>query len=221
MSARVILPTEIGIVVVIVQSLSPVQLFCDPVDCSLQGSSVHGISQARTAEWVTTPSSRDIPEPGSKCKSPAWQADSLPLSHQLLLFSRSVVSYSLRPHRLQHSRLSCPPPSPGACSNSCPWSWWCHPSFSVIPFSSCLQSFPASRSSPMRGLFLLFFFSHFYNVVISAIEHLLFKKTCNCKFFPCLFEICLLYSRMCLSWTWEPSLWNVVIRKDTTPVSGG
>ena len=160
MSARVILPTEIGIVV-IVQSLSPVQLFYDPVDCSLQGFSVHGISQARIVEWVPTPSSRDIPEPGSKCKSPAWQVDSLPLSHQLLLFSRSVVSYSLRPHRLQHSRLSCPPPSPGACSNSCPWSWWCHPSFSVIPFSSCLQSFPASRSSPMRGLFLLFFFSIF------------------------------------------------------------
>ena len=69
------------------------------------------------------------------------------------------------------------------------------------------------------ALFTFFFFFHFYNVVISAIEHLLFKKTCNRKFFPCLFEICLLYSRMCLSWTWEPSLWNVVIRKDTTPIS--
>ena len=61
MSARVILPTEIGNVVVIVQSLSPVQLFCDPMDCSLQGSSVHGISQARILEWVPFPSPGDLP----------------------------------------------------------------------------------------------------------------------------------------------------------------
>ena len=93
MSARVILPLEIGIVVV-AQSLSRVQLFCDPMDCSLPGSSVHGISQARKLEGVTTPSSRGIPDPGIKCESPAWQADSLPLSHQLL-FSSSVVSYSV------------------------------------------------------------------------------------------------------------------------------
>ena len=63
-------------------------------------------------------------------------------------FRCSVVSGSLPPHGLQHSRLPCPSPSPGACSNSCPLSQWCHPtiSFSVIPFSSCLQSFPASGS---------------------------------------------------------------------------
>ena len=55
----------------------------------------------------------------------------------------AVVSDSLRPHGLQHARPSCPSPTPGACSNSCPLSWWCHPtiSSSVIPFSSCLQSF--------------------------------------------------------------------------------
>ena len=65
----------------------------------------------------------------------------------LLLFSHSVVSDSLWPHGLQHTRLPCPSPSPGACSNSCPLSRQCHPtiSFSVIPFS-CLQSFPASGS---------------------------------------------------------------------------
>ena len=59
----------------------------------------------------------------------------------------SVMSTSLRPHRLQHARLSCPSPSSGACSNSCPLSQWCHPtiSFSVVPFFSCLQSFPAIR----------------------------------------------------------------------------
>ena len=63
-------------------------------------------------------------------------------------FSLSVVSNSLRPHGPQHARLPYPPPTPGAYSNSCPWGWWCHPtmSSSVIPFSSCLQSFPESGS---------------------------------------------------------------------------
>ena len=62
---------------------------------------------------------------------------------------------SLRPHGLQHTRLPCPSPSPRACSKSCLLSWWCHPaiSSSVVPFSSCLQSFPASGSFPMSRLF--------------------------------------------------------------------
>ena len=66
--------------------------------------------------------------------------------YTLLLFSYSVSSDSLRPHGLQHARLLYPSPSPRACSNSCPLSWWCHPtiSSSVVPFSSCLQSSPAS-----------------------------------------------------------------------------
>ena len=66
-------------------------------------------------------------------------------------FSRSVVSDSLWPHGLQHARPPCSPPTPGAYSNSCPLSWWCHPtiSSSVIPFSICLQSFPASGSFQM------------------------------------------------------------------------
>ena len=60
------------------------------------------------------------------------------------------MSDSLQPHGLQHARLPCPSPSSGLCSNSCPLSWWCHPtiSSSVVPLSSCLQSFPASGSSP-------------------------------------------------------------------------
>ena len=68
----------------------------------------------------------------------------------LLLFSCSVVS-ALWPHGLQHARLPCPSPFPRACSDSCPLSQWCHPtiSSSVIPFSSCLQSFPASGSFPV------------------------------------------------------------------------
>ena len=70
-------------------------------------------------------------------------------------FSCSVVSNSLRPHELQHARLPCPSPTPGACSNSCPSSGWCHPTilFSVVPFSSCLQSFLASGSFPMSQFF--------------------------------------------------------------------
>ena len=69
--------------------------------------------------------------------------------------SHSVMSNSLQPHGLQQARLPCPPPTtPGACSNSCPLSRWCHPttSSSVIPFS-CLQSFPASGSFLMSQFF--------------------------------------------------------------------
>ena len=69
-------------------------------------------------------------------------------------FSHSVIS-SLWLHRLQHTRHPCPSPTPRACSNSCPSSQWCHPtiSSSVIPFSSCLQSCPASESFPMSQFF--------------------------------------------------------------------
>ena len=71
-------------------------------------------------------------------------------------FSCSVVSDSLRPHGLQHTRVPCPSPTSGACSNSCPLSRRCHPtiSSSVIPFSSCLQSFRASGSFQMSQLFI-------------------------------------------------------------------
>ena len=70
-------------------------------------------------------------------------------------FSRSVVSDSLRPHELQHARPPCPSPTPRVHPNSCPLCRWCHPtiSFSVIPFSSCPQSFPASGSFQMSQLF--------------------------------------------------------------------
>ena len=70
-------------------------------------------------------------------------------------FSHSVVSDSLWPHELQHARPPCPSPSPGVHSDSCPSSPWCHPaiSSSVVPFSSCPQSLPASESFPMSQLF--------------------------------------------------------------------
>ena len=70
-------------------------------------------------------------------------------------FSRWVVSNSLWPQGLQHARPPCPSPTPGVWSNSCPSSQWCHPtiSSSVVPYSSCLQSFPASGYFPMSQFF--------------------------------------------------------------------
>ena len=70
-------------------------------------------------------------------------------------FSRSVMSSSLRTHESQHARPPCPSPTLGVHSDSCPSSQWCHPaiSSSVIPFSSCPQSLPASESFPMSQLF--------------------------------------------------------------------
>ena len=70
-------------------------------------------------------------------------------------FSPSVLSDSKWPHELQHARPPCPSPTPGAYSNSCPLSWWCHPaiSSSVIPFSSHSQYLPASGSFPISQLF--------------------------------------------------------------------
>ena len=75
--------------------------------------------------------------------------------HYSVQFSHSVVSDSLQPRGLQHARPPCPSPTPGAYSNSCPLSRWCHLtiSASVIPFSSHLQSFPASGSFPMSQFF--------------------------------------------------------------------
>ena len=93
------------------------------------------------------------------------------VQHQFssVLFSRSVVSDSLRPHGLQQARLPCPSPTPGVYSNSCPSSWWCHPtiSSSVVPFSSHLQSFPAS------GSFLLSQFSGGHIIGASALVSVL------------------------------------------------
>ena len=87
---------------------------------------------------------------------PVW---SLGWEDSLTSFQWNSIAQScltlLRPHGLQHAWLTCPSPTPGACSNSCPLSWWCHPaiSFSVTPFSSSLQSFLASGSFPVSRLF--------------------------------------------------------------------
>ena len=72
-------------------------------------------------------------------------------------FSRSVMSDSLWPHESQHAKPPCPSPTPGVYSNSCPSSRWCHPanSSSVVPFSSCPQSLPASGSFPTSQLCMM------------------------------------------------------------------
>ena len=90
---------------------------------------------------------------------PQWiffpEAINLDFRRQSVQFSRSVMSDSLQPHEPQHARPLCPSPTPGVYPNSCPLSQWCHLtiSSSVIPFSSCPQSFPASRSFQMIQLF--------------------------------------------------------------------
>ena len=90
-------------------------------------------------------------------------------------FSHSVVSNSLQPHGPQHTRPPCPSPTPGIYPSSCPLSRWCHPtiSSSVVPFSSCLQSFPASGSFQMSQLFT----SGGQSIVVSASTSVLPRNT--------------------------------------------
>jgi len=77
------------------------------------------------------------------------------LTHMQSQFSSITQSYSTLCNSMEHARLPCRSPTPRACSNSCPSSWWCHPttSSSVVPFSFCLQSFPASGSFPVSQFF--------------------------------------------------------------------
>ena len=101
---------------------------CNPMDCSLLGSSVHVILPGRKLEWVAMPSSRGSDQ-GIKPASPALQENSLLLSHgetkyihqfSSVQFSLSLVSDSLQPQESQHARPPCPSPSPGVHSDSCP-----------------------------------------------------------------------------------------------------
>ena len=123
---------------------------------------------SRQEYWSGLPCSPpgDLSNPGIKpasLVSHALQMDSLPLSHLgsqcygfccCCLVTQSCPTFG-DPHGLQHPRLPCPSPSPRACSNSCPLNWWCHPTIpsSIMSFSSCLQSFPASGFFLMSWLF--------------------------------------------------------------------
>ena len=132
---------------------------CNPIHCSPPGSSVRGILQARILEWNAVPSSRGSSWPrieSTSLMSPALAdglfTTSITCEAKINFQSNhSVMSDSLQPQGLQHTRLPCPSPSRGACSNSCPWSWWCHPTISsfVVPFSSCLQSLLALEPFPV------------------------------------------------------------------------
>ena len=127
------------------------------------GSFVHGISQARILEWVSFSYSRGSSQLRDQTLVSCiagrfftiWATREALLRVLVSLFSHSVVSNSLRHYELQHARPPCPSPTPGVYSNSCPLSQWCHPaiSSSVVPFSSCPQSLPASGSFPMSWLF--------------------------------------------------------------------
>ena len=83
------------------------------------------------------------------------QLNNMVVQFSSVQFSHSVVSDSLQPHEPQHARPPCASPTPGVHPNPCPLSWWCHPtiSSSVVPFSSCPQSFPTSGSFQMSQLF--------------------------------------------------------------------
>ena len=145
---------------------------------------VHGILQARVLEWVALPFSRGSSQPRYRTQVShiahafftSWAtrdalSTMIPLKcpnavfwtrwtitnsslHSTLVVVQSCLTLQL--HGLQLSRLPCPSSSPRACSNSCPSSQWCHPTISpsVVPFSSCLQSFPASGSFPVSQLFV-------------------------------------------------------------------
>ena len=132
---------------------------CDPMDYTVQTR----ILQTRILGGIAFPFSKGFSQPRDQTQVSCiasesftiWETRDAPLFTSVQ-FSRSVVSDSLQPHGLQHARPSCPLPTSRVYSNSCPLSQWCHPTIpsSVIPFSSCLQSFPASGSFPMSQFFL-------------------------------------------------------------------
>ena len=133
----------------------------NPMDCHLPDPSVHGIFQARILEWVAISFSRGSSRPRDRTQVShiagiciQWKT-CIYTNISSAQFSHSVVSNSLWPHESQHARPSCPSPTPGVHPDSRPSSQWCHPaiSSSVIPFSSCPQSLPASESFPMSQPF--------------------------------------------------------------------
>ena len=149
--------------VVVVESLSCVQLFCDPMDCSPPGTTAHGISHARTLEWVTISSFRGSSQPRYRTciscgsyigrwilhRGVTWEALEVYINTYRILRDSSVQSrlhvWLIGTPWVAVCQASLFLPTLGAYTNSCPYSQWCHPtiSSSVNPFSSRLQSFPA------------------------------------------------------------------------------
>ena len=124
------------------------------MDCSPLGSSVHDVCPARILEWVAITFSRGISHSrGRICVSYInIQKTKIIISSPIssVQFISVAQSCPLQPHESQHARPPCPSPTPGVHSDLCPSSQWCHPaiSSSVVPFSSCPQSLPASESFP-------------------------------------------------------------------------
>ena len=143
--------------------VSPVQLFATQWTVAHQAPQSMGFSRQEYWSGLPCPPPGDLPDPGiepvslrsSELAGGLFTTNAIWEKQVSVQFSRSVTSDSLRPHELQHTRPPCPSPTPGDHSNSRPSSQWCHPaiSSSVIPFSSCPQSLPASESFPMTQLF--------------------------------------------------------------------
>ena len=144
---------------------NPLQYSClkNPMDRGARLATVHGVAKSHMwlSDWMhtlwvrrqpTAPVTLYMSSVHHRTSAPSTAPNTLFSSIQ---FSRSVVSNSLWPHESQHTRPPCPSPTPGVYSNSSPSSWWCHPtiSSSVVPFSSCPQSLPASGSFPVSQLF--------------------------------------------------------------------
>ena len=125
--------------------------FCNNI---MEISIVHSLGWYSALYWLHL-LLQMVSEKGSLPSAPHGFIFHLTLGQSVSQFSRSVMSDSLPPHESQHARPPCPSQTPGVYSNSCPSSQWCHPAilFSVVPFSSCPQSLPASRSFPMSQLF--------------------------------------------------------------------
>ena len=147
--------------------LSHIWLFATPWILVHQAPPSMGLPRQESLEWVAISSSRGSSWPKDRIQVSCisyigrwiiyhWVPWGIPkiLSYSVQ-FSRSIVSDSLRLHETQHARPPYPSPTPGVYPNSCPSSWWRHPaiSSSVIPFSSCPQSLPASGSLPISQHF--------------------------------------------------------------------
>ena len=134
---------------------NPLQYSCleNPRDGGAWWAAVYGVAQIRTRLKRLSSSSSSICNKAVKSQH-STSAEMVTLGPSSVQFSHSVLSDSLRPHESQHTRPPCPSPTPRVHPNSCPSSWGCHPaiSSSVVPFSSCPQSLPASGSLPMSQL---------------------------------------------------------------------
>ena len=143
-------------IIPLVKLLSCVQLFVTPWTVAYQAPLSMGFSRQEYCSGLPSPSPGDLLNPAIKPTFPAWQADSLPLGNPLLfLFKQPVMSDSLWPHVLQHTRPPCPSPSPRVCPSSHSLPQSCHPAIlsSEAFFSFCPQSFPASGTFAMSHLF--------------------------------------------------------------------